>query len=259
MALDEDDLARTRLALHAACQWPSMAARANLAAVADDSHSNLGWSEGHRALVSRSLTVAGAGGGEAAVAVAFAGPSIEWYLDGRVVDELSLNVTSDAEIKVWLDGCLTAHGLLPTGNAVMPYQLDVPLAAGELGLTESVAAIAEWFGQGHAALTGLIREHLISLMAPEPRVWPHHFDLGILFALEEGDPETVRSVGVGFSPGDDSSGDPYLYCSPWPVPDAALLPEAGAPLRWHTEGFVSVVRNRTDVTDSDLARCWTAR
>jgi hypothetical protein len=72
------------------------------------------------------------------------------------------------------------------------------------------------------------------------RCWPHHYDIATLFALDDGDPETARSVGIGLSPGDSAYAEPYLYCNPWPVPDGAL-PTAPGPLRWHTEGFTSLV------------------
>ena len=60
-----------------------------------------------------------------------------------------------------------------------------------------------------------------------------------LLALEEGDPESAQSIGVGLSPGDEAYAEPYLYCNPWPVP--ARLPAPPAPLQWHTEGFTSLL------------------
>ena len=87
-----------------------------------------------------------------------------------------------------------------------------------------------------------------AVAAPTVRCWPHHFDLATLFALEAGDPETARSVGVGLSPGDGSYAEPYFYCTPWPAPEN--LPEPPGPLHWHTQGFTSLVcpASRVDVS-----------
>ena len=49
--VDPATLVAARQACHLACQWPSKAARANLSAKPDDSHSNLGWNGALGALV----------------------------------------------------------------------------------------------------------------------------------------------------------------------------------------------------------------
>ncbi len=54
-AIAPTELVVARALCHLACQWPSKAARANLSAEPDDSHSNLGWSKDHSALVSHSM------------------------------------------------------------------------------------------------------------------------------------------------------------------------------------------------------------
>ena len=74
-------------------------------------------------------------------------------------------------------------------------------------------------------------------------VWPHHFDFALItvFDPEEADPEKARSIGVGFSPGDDTYAEPYVYVLPWPHLDPQSLPELGTPGRWHTQGFVAAV------------------
>ena len=48
-------LAPARALAHYAAQWPTRAARANLAAVPDDSHSSLSWDARSEALVSQAL------------------------------------------------------------------------------------------------------------------------------------------------------------------------------------------------------------
>lgn len=74
------------------------------------------------------------------------------------------------------------------------------------------------------------------------RLWPHHFDIAILIALDP-DPhaESARSVGVGLSPGDGSYPEPYFYVSPWPYPKAPELPALPEGGHFHTEGFFAAV------------------
>ena len=42
------------------------------------------------------------------------------------------------------------------------------------------------------------------------QLWPEHFDVGTACDLGSG-----RGVNLGFSPGDTSSDEPYVYVGPW--------------------------------------------
>jgi hypothetical protein len=82
--------------------------------------------------------------------------------------------------------------------------------------------------------------------ATPPRCWPHHFDLATLITLPASAGGDTRTIGVGGSPGDDSSREPYLYVGPYPHPPAPSLP----PLRhgrWHTDGWVGAMRTRSEI------------
>ena len=81
------DLVQVRRLCHAACQWPSRAARANLAEKDDDSHSSLSWQSIHRALVSHWLTI----DGREQLGFCFANRSLVWLVDGHLVDTFSLD------------------------------------------------------------------------------------------------------------------------------------------------------------------------
>jgi len=124
----------------------------------------------------------------------------------------------------------------------MPYDLP-PVDYADLASTKSAAALqtlGAWYSQAQVVLDYLVAEFgAMAVTQPTVRCWPHHYDLATLFVLEEGDPETVRSIGLGLSPGDESYAEPYFYCTPWPPPNA--LPEPPAPLCWHTKAFTSLV------------------
>lgn len=65
--------------------------------------------------------------------------------------------------------------------------------------------------------------------------------------LEEGNPETARSVGVGMSPGDETYTQPYFYINPWPHLATGDLPDLPVPGHWHTDGFVGAIATGEDV------------
>ena len=174
--------------------------------------------------------------------------------DTRVTASLELIDADESAAERWCDKQLRAAGLESTARAAMPYELppaDYAALADEAGRH----ALGAWYSQGQTALEKLIEQYAgHAVEAPLLRCWPHHFDLGSLFFLEEGDPETARSIGVGLSPGDESYSEPYFYCTPWPAPTA--LPAAPAPFAWHTSGFTSMVLTASSIdtaTDVDTA------
>ena len=75
---------------------------------------------------------------------------------------------------------------------------------------------------------------------PPVRCWPHHFDLDTLIYFPAKNPDEVRTLGIGFSPGDEYYDEPYFYVSIHPAPDVAML---GLPAiaHWHTDDFTAAV------------------
>lgn len=238
------DLASARRLSHAAVQWSSKAARANLPARDDDSHSNLGWHDDLAALLSRPLDSAQ----RYQLGFSFRSASLLWLIDGALQDSLKLSNSGDDNTAHWCDQHLKSVGLATTDQASMPYELA---AADYSGLADEAAGraletLGAWFSQAHSALSKVIDAHGgDAITPPQLRCWPHHFDLATLFALEGGDPETARSIGIGLSPGDSSYAEPYLYCNPWPAPE--ILPDAPGGLQWHTEGFTSLVCTASNI------------
>jgi hypothetical protein len=119
-----------------------------------------------------------------------------------------------------------------------PFDLD-PEASAEVGRWFSLAAAAQqrWAAQQPRDL--------------EIRCWPHHFDLGLFFLLDEDeDPETARSIGIGLSPGDGTIPEPYFYVSPYNRPkdrQADPPPPLPGPGHWHHQGFFAAVLTGTEL------------
>jgi hypothetical protein len=237
-AVPPAQLVNARLLSHAAVQWASRAARANLEAALDDSHSNLGWSVEHTALLSHEMGA----DSRYQIGFSFATASLLWLVDGQSVDTLPIADNSDKAAGLWCDTHLMAVDLKPTGEAIMPYALDAVEYAQLTsdGIAAELACLGAWYAWTQAQLERLVNVHGAKAVSPPTiRCWPHHFDIATLFSLEGGDAEHAKSIGVGLSPGDGSYVQPYLYCNPWPVPGS--LPPAAQPMHWHTDGFTSLV------------------
>jgi len=87
--------------------------------------------------------------------------------------------------------------------------------------------------------------------ASDIRLWPHHFDLGLLLPLSSGD--NAKSISMGFSPGDVHYDTPYYYVSPWPYPGKDKLDDADLQSGgyWHKDDFIAAVLLAKDYTESE--------
>lgn len=237
--VDPTALVAARNLCHLACQWPSKAARANLAPMADDSHSNLGWVNVHQAFASHHLEPER----QTQLGFSFSSRALIWLVRGGIEDQFDLTKGNEASCQTWVDQRLTEAGLKPTREVTMPYALAVgPDYADFAQSAGHSTTLGLWYAQAEPALDHVVGQFAdIALGNPAVRCWPHHFDIGTLLVLEEGDPETARSIGIGMSPGDESYAEPYFYCSPFPAPEPQALPAATEPFRWHTDGFVSLI------------------
>jgi len=234
-------LAAARALAHRAAQWPARAACANLVPVPDDSHASLSWDSDMAALLGQPLD------GGVRVGLRVAVHELVFTTESRC-DALPLTGKPDAEVGSWLDGKLVAEGLKPASGTKLPYEVPSTMfaRAGEEALR--FPAIALWFAAAAEALGELRQSYRRYTPGPSPvRCWPHHFDIAILVALEEGRAESARSIGIGVSPGDNYYAQPYLYVSPYPKPDTADLPPLPPGARWHTKDFFGAVATGTDL------------
>src|SRR6185503_19436976 len=118
-----DPLALTsaRRLAHRAAQWATRAARANLPAAADDSHSALTWKASERALLSAAL---GGTGGDARVGVRLNPLDLVFAADDDFGSMLPLRELSDGEAQMWLDTALARRGLKKAGGVALPYEVE---------------------------------------------------------------------------------------------------------------------------------------
>jgi hypothetical protein len=99
-----------------------------------------------------------------------------------------------------------------------------------------LAELARYYGNAAGVLEEVVRE---ASQTSAVRCWPHHFDIAALLTLS-GEGEEARTIGVGFSPGDAGSAEPYYYVTPWPYPDPSRLGQLSVG-RWNTVGWTGAV------------------
>ena len=224
-------LANGRHVAHYAVQWVARAAVANLPAAPDDSHSALSWDARREALVSPALP------GGITVGLRLASLDILVMQDGSE-DSFALHGVASRAVDDWLAGKLTARGCKPHSSVKLPYDIPAQPLRGE----SSLAALSRWFGSAADVLEAVRRKYASLKPGPGPvRCWPHHFDMAVLVRLDEGAGETARSIGIGFSPGDEYYEEPYFYISPYPVPQSPAPPALPPGGRWHTKDFFGAV------------------
>lgn len=248
-AIPPSELGEARAIAHQAAQLLTRAARANLPAEPDDSHSNLGWQPQQEMFWSRPLP---GSEGPCFIAMSFAPLALHAFSGGSARDSLDLHGVSVSTAGEWLDGQLGQLQLKPASGLALPYELpadvdkivefDTAQAATALGV------LAAWFAMAHKQLSEFTGRNGAIVPGPSAvRCWPHHFDIATYVGLEEGDFETAKGIGVGLSPGDETYAQPYFYINPWPHLDIESLPDAPRPGHWHTDGFVGAIATADEV------------
>jgi len=219
---------------HRAAQWPARAARANLAPLPDDSHSNFEWDAGRMALVTQPL--------KDKVRVGLrVGVHELVFAKGAHTEAFTLAQASDADAGHWLDAKLATEGLQPASGAKLPYDMPPALFARAPAEAPGLATLGGWFAAAAQVLEEQRKKHRRD--APGPvRCWPHHFDIAVQFGLGEG-----AAIAIGLSPGDAYFAQPYFYLSPYPPPATDELPPLPPGGRWHTRGFFGAVATAVEL------------
>jgi hypothetical protein len=229
-------LAAARALAHRAVQWPTRAARANLAPAPDDSHSALVWDADRAALMTQPL--------KKGVRVGLRMGILELvFVKGGKVESFAIASGANGEPGRWLDERLAKEGLKPVSGVQLPYETPPTLFGRPAEEAPQLAALAGWFAAGAEMLEEFRAKYAKHQPGPGPVLcWPHHFDIAVLVELGNG-----RSIGVGLSPGDGYYAQPYLYVSPYPKPDAESLPPLPPGGRWHSKDFFGAVATATDL------------
>ncbi len=242
--IDRRILAAARLEAHHALQWLARAARAFIPPQPDDSHTALDWDVALVGFMTHPMQ----DGARLSLRLPDLTLGLHDGAEAVPIQSLALLDRTDTYARAWLGERLATRGL--DGKALddpSPYEIPdravAPGAAyGAAGSAAGLAELAAWFGNAAFLLGRVERKMIERKLAPSTVCcWPHHFDLATLTTLPLPDSDTVGSVNVGLSPGDEYYDQPYFYVSVDPEPAPAALPSLPPLGHWHTDEFTSAV------------------
>ncbi len=238
---DPPALSQARLQAHYALQFLAGAARAYIKPEPDDSHTSLAWNGKIGGFATHAFTSGGR------LALAIAELTLIYEAPDGESHSIPLHGLSVDAARRALAVRLRSAGIDPTGlDSPSPYEMpDHGLARGEAFdatiFAGALQALALWFDRADEFLAGAVaRLRAHNLPAPQPRLWPHHFDLATLssFPIASG---ATAYVGAGFSPGDHYYDEPYFYVSIYPQRDVASLPPLPSIGHWRAKDFLAAV------------------
>ncbi len=253
-----NQLEDTRNQLHHALQIPAAVVRSFVPAKEDDSHSNFGWHHKLNALISHELEEPK----KHRVALDFSFTLLILDEKDHIQSRYSLNGKPLNEAIEWQLSQIDAWNFGRNELSMdRPYEIpDHPTGKGQsFKFNESTATeMAKYYANADLALKAACTSfpNMSSV-----RCWPHHFDLGCLYTLDQKEnPEGSKSISIGFSPGDGSYNEPYFYVNPWPYPDPkkTTFPKLPSGAHWHKEGWVGAVLTASQIIKESTTKAQVA-
>ncbi len=241
------ELVEPTLQLHWAAQYLASAGQTFVEPRSDDSHRSMTWSHALRSFVGEPLS------GPDPIRVALRPLDLTLLLVGPGDDELGtlpLAGRTRDEGYEWLSRAIATYldgppPLIERPEYDMPEHPVMRGARFSTGIERELAALEALF----AGAAGLLHEIATHRGVASPvRVWPHHFDIAALCALDrDADGTATKTVGIGLAPMGGGYDEWYAYVSPWPSPDPGDLPELEGPAFWHTQGWTGAVLTASNV------------
>lgn len=245
------DLIEAREQLHQAVQIVAMVARSLKPKASDDQYANLEWSPTYQALNGQCVLNEGLW-----VGLRIKDFTLLIFDKQGIRCSLALPGQTQSEAIDFLKAELAKMGEDISRLALeLPYEIPTydtaKGAAFQMTSEKAFGEFSKFFHNADLAIGEAIKNENCT---SEIRSWPHHFDIASLVIVEEHeDPEAAKSVGVGFSPGDENFPEPYFYITPWPYPDPdkVNLPELVSGAHWHTEGWVGALLKAPVITNAE--------
>jgi len=189
--------------MHRAAQYLATVAKSFIHAKEDDSHTNLGWNPEDGSLRTHPIDE-----NSLCFVLHYPSFSLGWEDSSGQLDVLALNNMTHQEVLHWIQATASKLGL---GNYAfdlhyeLPFDALTPVYRYVMPTSEEIQRLIKIRGLGNAAILGAAKQLGMNL---SPRIWPHHFDTGILIQLE-----TPRAIGVGMGVPDKLVDDFYFYVS----------------------------------------------
>jgi len=189
--------------VHLAAQYLATASKSFLEPVADDSHTNLGFSLDDGAIYSRVLD-----GEKGYLCLSYRTFSLEWFTSGDP-EILPLDGKTHGEIVQWLQKVTTKA--IDDGKYTYDLHYDLPYDPITDDFTFELKSKLQLEELTHyRILIQLVLENFLKVeqLQSEIRIWPHHFDTGAFSTLED---LPGIAIGLGLATPDSLCDNPYFY------------------------------------------------
>jgi len=211
--IDQKELSKVREELHMAVQLVGAFPRNYLAHDPTDANASLIWNSKILSFESQSVKNKN---GNVKLGLIVNEFKLYFSVNEKEHSSLNLNDKSINDSTEWVKSELSKldfDGNLYNLN--LPYEIesyDYKLTLNPIN--QSLEVFSALYSNMYQALVGVVEQE------PEAfdiRCWPHHFDLATLLPIEKDDAgELSKSIGIGFSPGDERTNEPYYYINIWP-------------------------------------------
>ena len=201
-----DELVFLQTMLHYKAQHLAALNNSFLPLLEDDSQSNLGWNMKRESFISRDLPNGSY--------LELSCKSFTFIYHGKGFKaDLPIAGRKDIDIELWIKEQLVRDGL---DASMFPAKLNYKLSHFEVQIDKwntklkgAAKQLSAWrtFAQNGGGKLGEFYSHHSEL-----RIWPHHFDTGMLVDL--GDAYT-KGVGIGYAIKDAVCSSPYYYAYAW--------------------------------------------
>ena len=245
--IDKVKLKEAREETHKAIQLVSIVPRCLLAPDPTDVSASLNWDKKLQMLVSQEVQGIVAG-------FEFSDQALCLAKEGEEIERIEVVGNTYEQVFQKLKDALTDHGL--SGEALridLPYTLPASVERRGVPFQQQDANCLTALSSLYSLTTDVLQNVFAKVeKASAIKCWPHHYDLATLLTLVPGeDFEKTKSIGFGFSPGDEKYDEPYFYLTPWPYPATGQLYTIKPPAFWNTEGWVGGVLKAADLSDQN--------
>lgn len=220
--------------LHQAIQIVGAVPRSLLPEDPTDGSASLNWDSSRKTLVADPIEI---NGNKTYVGLGLSN-AILFIKTEKEIETFDLNGHSTIDGLNWVKSELNKLGYDSEKVTLkLPYEIPAYDSAKNLNFdSQGIEEIARLYNNIHILLHPLTQKWASAF---DVKCWPHHFDIATLIPIEEdAKGEVVKSIGIGLSPGDEGTNEPYIYINAWPnIPFDKLEKVQLSMGCWNKEGW----------------------
>lgn len=235
--------------LHQAAQYIAMAGRSFIPIKEDDSHTNIDWDASKNWLIGNAIHSP-----YGVIHVALDNSLLVLIVCNdkhEPIAEYELVGKTRLEGFNWLNNQLWKLGLeIEDFEPELHYELeDHPVLHGEkfeMKRPKDFHELSSYRSDGHLVLNEISDRYSDK---SDVRIWPHHFDDGLIINLERDDESVVKLISMGLAMPDVNYDQPYFYVNAWHRDgvDYSKLPALEGKGFWHKKDWHGMVLLAEDI------------